>query len=199
MAQLTLSLRAESAKRCTVLHRTLFVRWIPPILLCDLCASALHVFSALFSPSETVNCKLSTEDSLSVPSTLPPTRCDTLPMFSPTLLDHFQSPRNAGELPNPTAKIEVTNPVCGDVLQLSVQLEHTRIVAARFLCRGCTASIACASLLTELIQGRELHELNAITADHVSTAIGGLPEASNHAAHLAQAALQSLLRHLDAL
>ncbi len=118
-------------------------------------------------------------------------------MFSPTLLDHFQSPRNVGELPKPTAKIEVTNPVCGDVLQLSVLVEHTRIVAARFLCRGCTASIACASLLTELIQGRELHQLNALTADHISTAIGGLPPASAHSAHLAHAALQSLLRHFS--
>jgi nitrogen fixation protein NifU and related proteins len=117
-------------------------------------------------------------------------------MFSATLLDHFQSPRNAGELPNPTAKIEVTNPVCGDVLQLSVLLEHTRIAAVRFLCRGCTASIACASLLTEQIQGRELHELNAITADSLSTALGGLPPASAHAAHLAHDALRALLHHL---
>jgi len=117
-------------------------------------------------------------------------------MFSATLLDHFQSPRNAGELPNPTARIEVTNPVCGDLLQLSVLLEHTRIAAVRFLCRGCTASIACASLLTELIQGRELHELNEITADSISTALGGLPPASAHAAHLAYDALRALLRHL---
>lgn len=120
-------------------------------------------------------------------------------MFSPILLDHFQSPRNSGVLPNPTAKIEVTNPVCGDVLQLSVHLERTRILAARFLCRGCTASIACASLLTELIQGRELHELTAITAESIATAIGGLPPASIHASHLAHSVLQSLLRHLDAL
>jgi nitrogen fixation NifU-like protein len=117
-------------------------------------------------------------------------------MFSPTLLDHFQSPRNAGELPNPTARIEVTNPVCGDVLQLSVLLEHNRIVAARFLCRGCAASIACASLLTELIQGRELHQLNDLSADSISAAIGGLPPASAHAAHLAHDALQTLLHHL---
>jgi len=122
--------------------------------------------------------------------------CDTFPMFSPALLDHFQSPRNAGELPDPTAKIEVTNPVCGDVLQLSVLLEHTRIVAVRFLCRGCTASIACASLLTEQVQGRELHDLNAITADSLSTALGGLPPASAHAAHLAHDALCALLLRL---
>jgi nitrogen fixation NifU-like protein len=117
-------------------------------------------------------------------------------MFSPTLLDHFQSPRNAGELPNPTAKIEVTNPVCGDVLQLSAILENGRIAAVRFLCRGCTASIACASLLTELIQGRELHELHDITAGSLSIALGGLPPASAHAAHLAHDALLALLRHL---
>jgi nitrogen fixation NifU-like protein len=117
-------------------------------------------------------------------------------MFSPTLLDHFQSPRNAGELPNPTAKIEVTNPVCGDVLQLSANIEHTRIAAVRFLCRGCAASIACASLLTEQIQGRELHELNAISADSLSAALGGLPPASSHAAHLAHDALRALLHHL---
>jgi nitrogen fixation NifU-like protein len=117
-------------------------------------------------------------------------------MFSPTLLDHFQSPRNAGELPNPTAKIEASNPVCGDVLQLSAILENGRIAAVRFLCRGCTASIACASLLTEQIQGRELHELNDISADSLSTALGGLPPASTHAAHLALDALRALLHHL---
>jgi len=117
-------------------------------------------------------------------------------MFSAILLDHFQSPRNVGELPNPTAKIEVTNPVCGDNLQLSAILENGRIAAVRFLCRGCTASIACASLLTELIQGRELHELNDINADFLSTSLGGLPAASDHAAHLAHDALRSLLDHL---
>ena len=117
-------------------------------------------------------------------------------MFSSTLLDHFQSPRNAGELPNPTAKIEVSNPVCGDVLQLSVNMEHTRITAVRFLCRGCTASIACASLLTEQIQGRELGELNEISADSLSNALGGLPPASDHAAHLAHDALRALLHEL---
>jgi nitrogen fixation NifU-like protein len=117
-------------------------------------------------------------------------------MFSATLLDHFQSPRNSGELPNPTARIEVTNPVCGDVLQLSAMLENGRIAAVRFLCRGCTASIACASLLTEQIQGRELQELNEISADSLSASLGGLPPASAHAAHLAHDALRALLHHL---
>jgi len=118
-------------------------------------------------------------------------------MFSATLLDHFQSPRNAGELPNPTARIEVTNPVCGDLLQLSVLLEHTRIAAVRFLCRGCTTAIACASLLTEQLRGRTLLECGLVTPKSLSEALGGLPAATFHGAQLASDALKTLLRKLN--
>lgn len=115
-------------------------------------------------------------------------------MFSEALLDHFQNPRNAGELPGATAKVEVSNPVCGDVLQLAAICENGTIREVRFLCRGCTASIACASLLTELIQGRELRALTSLTAESLASALGGLPEASFHAAQLARDALETLLR-----
>jgi nitrogen fixation protein NifU and related proteins len=115
-------------------------------------------------------------------------------MFSEALLDHFRNPRNAGELPEATAKVKVSNPVCGDVLQLAAVLEDGVVRQVRFLCRGCTASIACASLLTETIQGRESHELKQITAESLSKALGGLPPASFHAAQLAQDALEALLR-----
>ena len=115
-------------------------------------------------------------------------------MFSETLLDHFQRPRNAGELPGANAKVEVSNPVCGDVLQLAATIENGTIREVRFLCRGCTAAIACASLLTESIQGRELSALAPLTPDFLATALGGLPPASSHAAHLAHDALQFLLR-----
>src|SRR5216117_2724230 len=74
-------------------------------------------------------------------------------MFSREVLDHFQNPRNAGELDKATATVEVSNPVCGDVLRLSARIENGRIAEARFLCRGCTTSIACASRLTELLSG----------------------------------------------
>src|SRR2546429_227255 len=70
-------------------------------------------------------------------------------MFSEAVLDHFRNPRNAGELPGATATVEVSNPVCGDALKLFVQIVDGKIREARFLCRGCTTSIACASLLTE--------------------------------------------------
>lgn len=114
-------------------------------------------------------------------------------MFSSTLLDHFQHPRNAGELAGANVKVEVSNPVCGDILQLSAIVEDNTIRDVRFLCRGCTASIAAGSLLTELLQGREVAELSAITPESLSAALGGLPPASFHAAQLAHDALRSLL------
>jgi nitrogen fixation NifU-like protein len=115
-------------------------------------------------------------------------------MFSQTLLDHFQHPRNAGELSAANVRIEVGNPVCGDVLQLAAIIENGSIRQVRFLCRGCTASIACASLLTESIQGRELHALSSLTPESLAASLDGLPSASFHAAQLAHDGLLSLLR-----
>ena len=116
-----------------------------------------------------------------------------LAMLSEALLDHFRNPRNAGELPEATARIEVSNPVCGDVLRLAAVFEDGVVREVRFLCRGCTASIACASLLTESMRGRELRGLRKITAESLSETLGGLPEASFHAAQLARHALEALL------
>jgi nitrogen fixation protein NifU and related proteins len=115
-------------------------------------------------------------------------------MFSEILLDHFQHPRNTGELPAANVKVEVKNPVCGDVLHLAAIVEGKSIREIRFLCRGCTASIACASLLTESVKGRELEVLASVSAESLAKSLGGLPEASFHAAQLAQDALQVLLR-----
>jgi nitrogen fixation protein NifU and related proteins len=119
-------------------------------------------------------------------------------MFSDAILDHFQNPRNAGDLSGADAKIEVSNPVCGDVLQLAVRLEKTKIVEARFLCRGCTTSIACASLLTEQLLQRTLSEARLITAQSLSESLGGLPAATFHAAELAADAVQTMLRNIAA-
>jgi nitrogen fixation NifU-like protein len=114
-------------------------------------------------------------------------------MFSQQLLDHFEHPRNAGELAGANVKIEVSNPVCGDVLQLAAIVEGQKIREVRFLCRGCTASIACASLLTETIRGRELKALEAVSAESLAAGLGGLEPATLHAAHLACDALKALL------
>jgi NifU-like protein involved in Fe-S cluster formation len=116
------------------------------------------------------------------------------PMFHASVLDHFRNPRNAGELPGATVVIEVSNPVCGDILRLSARLEHSRILEVRFLCRGCTTAIACASLLTEQLQGRTLSEARALTTEHLSEPLGNLPPATFHAAQLAIDAVQALLK-----
>ena len=119
-------------------------------------------------------------------------------MFSEAVLDHFQNPRNAGQLPGADVKVEVSNPVCGDVLQLAVRIESDRIVESRFLCRGCTTSIACASLLTEQLRGRTLAEARSVTAQSLSQALGRLPAATFHGAELAADAVETMLRNIAA-
>jgi nitrogen fixation NifU-like protein len=115
-------------------------------------------------------------------------------MFSEKLLDHFQHPRNAGELAGASTKVEVSNPVCGDVLRLSASVEDGVIREIRFLCRGCTAAIACGSLLTEMIQGYAVSDLGRVSAASLAEGIGGLPEASFHAALLAEDGVKELMR-----
>ena len=117
-------------------------------------------------------------------------------MFSEAVLDHFRSPRNAGELSGATATVEVSNPVCGDILKLSARMVDGRIAEARFLCRGCTTAIACASLLTEVLRGRTPTEAREITAESLSQSLGGLPPATFHGAQLAADAVSALLQNL---
>ena len=117
-------------------------------------------------------------------------------MFSEVVLDHFRNPRNAGELPGATVTVEVNNPICGDILKLAAQMEDGRIAEARFLCRGCTTAIACASMLTEHLTGRTLGEARSITAESLSEALGQLPPATFHGAQLAADALRALLQNL---
>jgi len=117
-------------------------------------------------------------------------------MFSEAVLDHFRNPRNAGDLPGATVTVEVNNPICGDILKLAAQMEDGRIAEARFLCRGCTTAIACASMLTEHLTGRTLDEARSITAESLSEALGQLPPATFHGAQLAADALRALLQNL---
>src|ERR1700690_4674883 len=115
-------------------------------------------------------------------------------MHSAQLLDHFQNPRNVGELPPPAVTVEVNNPICGDILRLSVQFDGERAAAARFLTRGCTASIAAGSALTEWINGKTRAELSAINPAVVEDAVGGLIPESKHAAVLCVDAVRALVK-----
>jgi nitrogen fixation protein NifU and related proteins len=113
-------------------------------------------------------------------------------MFSSQVLDHFQNPRNAGDLQDATVSVEVNNPVCGDVLRLAIKVEQGRIAQTRFQCRGCTTSIACASQLTVLLCGNSLDRLREISIDELAQSLGGLPAETLHGAHLAIDAARAL-------
>jgi nitrogen fixation protein NifU and related proteins len=117
-------------------------------------------------------------------------------MFSERLLAHFRNPHNAGDLPEATATVEVTNPVCGDILRLSARVENGRIAEAKFKCQGCTAAIASSSVLTDLLTGKSPAEARAISAEDISQALGGLPPATLHAAQLCVDAVAALVPKL---
>lgn len=114
-------------------------------------------------------------------------------MFSVRLLDHFQHPRNVGRLDPPAVRVEASNPVCGDQLELSVLIEDGRITQAVYKTRACTASIAAGSALTEILQGKTLAEAAKLQPNDIEQALDGLPNESKHAAALAIEAVRLLL------
>jgi NifU-like protein involved in Fe-S cluster formation len=123
------------------------------------------------------------------------------PVYSPELLDHFENPRNAGEVESPDSSAQLENPACGDILELSVRLDRTnlevkRIADIRFRAKGCVPTIACGSAITELVKGKNLAEARRLSREELVTKVGGLPQASNHASHLAMDTLAALLRNL---
>jgi nitrogen fixation NifU-like protein len=117
-------------------------------------------------------------------------------MYSPQVLDHFQNPRNVGDVADPDASVQLENPICGDVLRLTIRVADGRVAEVRFRAKGCVPAIACGSLLTELVLGRALEEAHKLGREELVHEIGGLPEASLHASHLAMDALKSLLKQI---
>lgn len=120
-------------------------------------------------------------------------------MYSPQVLDHFQNPRNAGELSEPDAVVEVENPACGDILRLTLKVSGDRIVGARFKAKGCVPAMACGSALTEIVTGKPLSEAQAVRREELVAAVGGLPQASTHAAQLALDALAAALKQIHTI
>ena len=118
-------------------------------------------------------------------------------MYTPQVLDHFQNPRNAGELEPADAVVEVQNPACGDILRLSARVQDGRIAEVRFRAKGCVPAMACASRITEMIAGKTIAEARAVSKDDVIDSLGGVPAASGHAGQLATDAVQELLKQLE--
>jgi nitrogen fixation protein NifU and related proteins len=117
-------------------------------------------------------------------------------MLNEKILEHFRNPHNAGNVAEPSAVAEVTNPVCGDTMRLSIRVQDGRVAEARFKTQGCVASIAAGSALTDLLLDRTLGEVREITARRISEELGELPDATTHAAELALDALSAVLEKI---
>ena len=113
--------------------------------------------------------------------------------YSEAFRDHLARPRNVGEIEDADAAAELTNPVCGDRLRLSLRLRDGRVEAACFLAYGCPPTLACGSVLTELLAGRTLAEAARLTRQDIVRALGGLPARKGHAAALAVETLHAAL------
>ena len=114
-------------------------------------------------------------------------------MYSAQVLDYFQNPRGVGEVENATVSVEVQNPACGDVMRLSLRVIEGKIEEVKFRAQGCVPSIACGSRLVEMLQGQTVEQAARVRREDLVEGVGGLPEASQHAGHLALDALKLAL------
>jgi nitrogen fixation protein NifU and related proteins len=89
--------------------------------------------------------------------------------YSPTILDHFKHPRNRGALPAPTVSQEGTNPLCGDRVRIQLVLEGDIVTEARFTANACAICVAASSMLTELVRGAPLEDVETLTVPELIT------------------------------
>lgn len=115
---------------------------------------------------------------------------DDLRAYSDIVIDHFQHPRNAGELVDANAVGEDRNPVCGDHMRLMLRIEDDIIREARFQTRGCPAAIATSSMSTVMLTEMTLDDAAALKRQDFVDAVGGLPKSKVHCSVLAAAAIK---------
>jgi len=111
--------------------------------------------------------------------------------YSPTLVDHFLNPRNAGMMREPDGTGESEYAGCGDLTRFFLRVRHGRAVEVRFQTYGCGPTIAAASVASELGRGRTVDDLSRLTSGDVEEALEGLPENRKHAADVAAGALRA--------
>ena len=114
-------------------------------------------------------------------------------MYSEKVMDHFNNPRNTGDMVNPDGIGHVGNPVCGDIMELYIRVEDNVITDAKFKTFGCGAAIATSSMVTEMVKGKTLNEALKISNKAVAEALGGLPAIKMHCSVLAEEALKSAI------
>jgi len=114
--------------------------------------------------------------------------------YSEKVMEHFQHPRNVGEIPDASGIGNVGNPVCGDIMRLYIKVENDVITDAKFKTFGCGAAIATSSMVTELVKGKNLKEALEVSNRAVVEALGGLPPIKMHCSVLAEDALRSAIK-----
>ncbi len=107
-------------------------------------------------------------------------------MYSDKVMDHFKNPRNVGEIENADGVGEVGNPVCGDIMNISIKVENNIITDAKFKTFGCGAAIASSSMATELVTGKTLEQAWDLSNKAVVEALNGLPPQKVHCSVLAE-------------
>jgi len=114
-------------------------------------------------------------------------------MYSEKVMDHFQNPRNVGEMDEPSGVGEVGNVKCGDIMKIFIKVEDDIIKDIKFLTFGCGAAIASSSMLTELVKGKSIDEALAVSNKDVAEELGGLPPPKMHCSNLAADALHKAI------
>ncbi|MGQ9630416.1 MAG: Fe-S cluster assembly scaffold protein NifU [bacterium] len=116
-----------------------------------------------------------------------------MPTYSEKVMDHFQNPRNVGEIPDADGVGVVGNATCGDIMNLYIKVKDGRIADAKFKTFGCGAAIATSSMVTELVKGKTIDEALRISKDTVAEALDGLPPIKMHCSNLAADALKAAI------
>lgn len=111
--------------------------------------------------------------------------------YSALVLEHFEHPRNAGELANPDGEATRANPVCGDRMHVMIRVLDGRISDVRWQTRGCPPAIATSSFASEMVAGWTLAQVDGLTREAIAEAIGGLPRDKVHCSVLAADALKA--------
>jgi nitrogen fixation NifU-like protein len=114
-------------------------------------------------------------------------------MYSKKVMEHFQRPRNVGEMPDADGVGEVGNPVCGDLMRVYIKVEDDTIKDVKVLTFGCAAAIATSSMATEMIKGKTVDEALELTNKAVAEALEGLPPVKMHCSVLAEQGIKAAI------
>ncbi|MBS3977450.1 MAG: Fe-S cluster assembly scaffold protein NifU [Syntrophomonadaceae bacterium] len=114
-------------------------------------------------------------------------------MYSEKVMDHFQNPRNAGDMTDPDGVGQVGNPSCGDIMKIFIKVNDDVITDIKFKTFGCGAALATSSMVTEMVKGKTIAEALQVTNKAVAEALDGLPPKKMHCSNLAADALHAAI------